>query len=40
VLPFLADRDTDDRTGLVLNDELGLLGMALLLPAGGAPLFF
>jgi hypothetical protein len=40
VLPSLADSDTEDLAGLVRDDALGFLGVALLLPAVVAPLFF
>jgi hypothetical protein len=40
VLPSLADGDPDDLPGLVRDDELGFLRVALLLPAVGAALFF
>ena len=40
VLASLADGDTDDLAALVCDDELGLLGMALFLPAVVWPLFF
>ena len=40
VLASLADGDTDNRAGLVRDDELGFLGVALFLPAVVAPLFF
>ena len=40
VLPSLADGDTDALAGLVRDDELGFLRVALLLPTGVAPLFF
>ena len=39
-LASLADSDPEDRAGLVRDDDLGLLGVALLLPARGAPLCF
>jgi hypothetical protein len=40
VLASLADGDTDDLAALVRDDELGLLSMALFLPAVVWPLFF
>jgi hypothetical protein len=40
VLLSPADGDTDHLAGLVRDDELGFLGVALLLPAVGAPLVF
>jgi hypothetical protein len=40
VLPSLADGDTENLAGLLRDDALGVLGVALLLPAVGAPLFF
>jgi hypothetical protein len=40
VLASFADSDTDDLAGLLRDNDLGFLGMALLLPAVVAPLFF
>jgi hypothetical protein len=40
VLASFADGDTEELAGLVRDDKLGWLGVALLLPAVVAPLFF